>query len=86
MSKVQQEQTKLVGLGRVARSAVSSEMVLPCLDVVLGLTARAVEPLVKLLGAAGFETGDDERLIDPGLREYGFEPLMAWSLNDFLRV
>src|SRR5436309_139295 len=35
-------------------------MVLPCLDVVLGLTARAVEPLVKVLGAAAFETGDDE--------------------------
>lgn len=65
-----QEQTKLVGLGRVARSAVSSEMVLPCLDVVLGLTARAVEPLVKVLGAAGFETGDDEPGIgslNPGL-------------------
>ena len=55
-----QEQTKLVGLGRVARRAVSREMVLPCLDVVLGLTAGAVEPLVKVLGAAAFETGDDE--------------------------
>ena len=43
------KQTKLVGLGRVAGSAVSSEMVLPCLDVVLGLTAHAVEPLVKVL-------------------------------------
>src|SRR5262249_16706102 len=36
-----QEQTKLVGLGRVARRAVSRELALPCLDVVLGLTARA---------------------------------------------
>src|SRR6202048_2000802 len=31
-------------------------MVLPCLDVVLGLTTRAVEAL----GAAAFEAGDDE--------------------------
>jgi hypothetical protein len=45
-----QEQTKLVGLGRMAGSAVGSEMVLPCLDVVLGLTTRAVEPLVEVLG------------------------------------
>src|SRR5258705_9643157 len=51
---------KLVGLGRMARSAVGSEMVLPCLDVVLGLTTRAVEPLVEVLGAAAFEAGDDE--------------------------
>src|SRR5215471_10386525 len=45
-------------------------MVLPCLDVVLGLTARAVEPLVKVLGAAAFETGEDEPSIgslSPGL-------------------
>src|SRR5690242_5235783 len=65
-----QEQTKLVGLDRAARRAVSREMVLPCLDVVLGLTARAVEPLVKVLGAAAFETGDDEPGIgslNPGL-------------------
>ena len=65
-----QEQTKLVGLGRVARSAVGSEMVLPCLDVVLGPTARAVEPLVELPGAAAFQTGDDEPGIgslEPGL-------------------
>src|SRR6202040_1183624 len=55
-----QEQTKLVGLGRVARRAVGSEMVLPCLDVVLGLTTRAVEPLVEVLGAATFQAGDDE--------------------------
>ena len=55
-----QEQTKLVGLGRVTRSAVGSEMVLPCLDVVLGLTAHAVEPLVEVLGAAAFQAGDDE--------------------------
>src|SRR5690348_16456162 len=45
-------------------------MVLPCLDVVLGLTARAVEPRVKMLGAAAFEAGDDEPGIgslNPGL-------------------
>src|ERR1700720_2881488 len=65
-----QEQTKLVGLGRVARSAVGSEMVLPCLDVVLGLTTRAIEPLVEVLGAAAFEAGDDEPgigALEPGL-------------------
>src|SRR5438128_9649181 len=61
---------KLVGLGRVARSAVGGEMVLPCLDVVLGLTARAVEPLVEVLGAAAFEAGDDEPGI--GSLEPGF--------------
>src|SRR5499427_8709834 len=45
-------------------------MVLPCLDVVLGLTARAVELLVKVLGAATFETGNDEpgiRSLNPGV-------------------
>src|SRR5689334_14678687 len=45
-------------------------MVLPCLDVVLGPTARAVEPLVEVLGAATFQTGDDEPGIgslEPGL-------------------
>src|SRR5262249_1916008 len=54
----------------MAGSAVSSEMVLPCLDVVLGLTARAVEPLVKVLGAAAFEIGHDKPGIgslNPGL-------------------
>jgi hypothetical protein len=45
-------------------------VVLPRLDVVLGLAAGAVEPLVKVLGAAGFEVGDDEAGIGsfgPGL-------------------
>src|SRR5580692_6569853 len=54
----------------MARSAVGSEMVLPCLDVVLGLTARAIEPLVEVLGAAAFQAGDDEPGIgslEPGL-------------------
>src|SRR5882762_10885523 len=54
----------------MARSAVGSEMVLPCLDVVLGLTARATEPLVEVLGAAAFEAGDDEPgigALEPGL-------------------
>src|SRR5438270_11993704 len=52
-------------------------MVLPCLDVVLGLTARAVEPLVKVLGTAAFEAGDDEPGIgslEPGLNA-GDDPL-----------
>ena len=55
-----QEQAELVGLGLVAGGAVGGEMVLPRLDVVLRLTARAVEPLVELLGAAALEVGDDE--------------------------
>src|SRR5690349_15173940 len=55
-----QEQAELVGLGRMAGSAVGGEVVLPCLDVVLGLAAGAVEPLVKVLGPAAFEVGDDK--------------------------
>jgi hypothetical protein len=55
-----QEQAELVGLGRVAGGAVGLEMVLPCLDVVFGLTAGAIEPLVEVLGAAGFEVGDNK--------------------------
>jgi len=47
-----QEQAKLVGLGRMAGGAVGGEVVLPRLDVVLGLAAGAVEPLVNVLGAA----------------------------------
>ena len=65
-----QEQTKLVGLGRVAGGAVGGEVVLPRLDVVLGLAARAVEPLVKVLGAAAFQVGDDKAgigALGPGL-------------------
>src|ERR1700741_386781 len=45
-------------------------MVLPCLDVVLGRTTGAVEPLVEVLGAAAFEAGDDEPgigALEPGL-------------------
>src|SRR5690242_19401718 len=44
----------------MAGSAVSGEVVLPCLDVVLGLAAGAVEPLVKVLGATALEVGDDK--------------------------
>src|SRR5690242_7437619 len=44
----------------MAGSAVGGEVVLPCLDVVLGLAAGAVEPLVKVLGPAAFEVGDDK--------------------------
>jgi hypothetical protein len=55
-----QEQTKLVGLGRMAGCAVGGEVVLPRLDVVFGLAAGAVEPLVNVLGAAAFEVGDDK--------------------------
>ena len=55
-----QKQAKLIGLGRMAGSAVGGEVVLPRLDVVLGLAASAVEPLVKVLGAAAFKVGDNK--------------------------
>ena len=44
-----QEQAELVGFGLVAGGAVGGEVVLPGLDVVLGLTTRAIEPLVEVL-------------------------------------
>jgi hypothetical protein len=50
-----QEQAKLVSLGRMAGGAVGGGLVLPRLDVVLGLAAGAVEPLVKVFGAAAFK-------------------------------
>jgi hypothetical protein len=52
-----QEQAELVGFGLVAGGAVGGEVVLPGLDVVLGLTARAVEPFVQVLGAAARKIG-----------------------------
>ncbi len=55
-----QEETELVGLGLVAGGAVGGEVVLPRLDVVLGLAARAIKPLVELLGAATGKIGDDK--------------------------
>ena len=55
-----QEQAKLVGLGRMAGGAVGGEVVLPRLDVVFSLAAGAVEPLVKVLGAAAFKVGDNK--------------------------
>ena len=62
-----QEEAKLIGLGRVAGGAIGGEVVLPRLDVVLGLTARAVEPFIEMLGTAAFEVGDDE----PGIGSLG---------------
>src|ERR1700747_988320 len=44
----------------MAGGAVGGEAVLPRLDVVLGLAAGAVEPLVEVLGAAAFEVGDNK--------------------------
>src|SRR5436190_2644310 len=49
-----QEQTELVGFGRMAGGTIGGEVVLPRLDVVLGLAAGAIEPFVKVLGAAAF--------------------------------
>ena len=65
-----QEQTELVGFGGMAGGTIGGEVVLPRLDVVLGLTAGAVEPLVEVLGAAAFQVGDDEAgvgSLGPGL-------------------
>src|SRR5712675_3448947 len=64
------KQAELVGRGLMAGGAVGGEMVLPRLDVVLRLTARAVEPLIERLGAAVLEVGDDKAGIaslGPGL-------------------
>ena len=44
----------------MAGGAVGGEVVLPRLDVILGLAAGAVEPLVKVLGAAAFKVGDNK--------------------------
>src|SRR6056297_876446 len=40
-------------------------MGLPCLDVVLGLAARGIKLLVKMLAAAALEIGDDVAGIPP---------------------
>src|SRR5438874_6262615 len=47
----------------MAGGAVGGEMVLPRLDVVLRLTARAVEPLIERLGATALQVGDDKASI-----------------------
>ena len=54
------EEAELVGLGLVAGGAVRGEVVFPRLDMVLGLAARAIEPLIEMLGATTLEVGDDE--------------------------
>ena len=54
------KQAELVGRGLMAGGAVGGEMVLPCLDVVLRLTARTVEPLIDQLGAAALQVGDNK--------------------------
>src|SRR5215471_15435909 len=56
----------------MAGSAIGGEVVLPRLDVVLGLAAGAVEPLVEVFGAAAFEVGDDEAGI--GSRRSNLDP------------
>src|SRR4051794_23728493 len=57
----------------MAGGAVGGEVVLPRLDVVLRPAARAVEPLVEVLGAAPFQIGHDKAgvgalgsCLDPG--------------------
>jgi hypothetical protein len=54
------EEAELVGRGLMAGGAVCGTVVLPCLDVVLRLTARAVEPLIELFGATALQVGDDK--------------------------
>ena len=67
-----QEQAKLVGLGRMAGSAIGGEVVLPRLDMVFGLATGAIEPFVEVLGAAAFQVGDNEAGI--GSFGPGFNP------------
>src|SRR6201997_5118075 len=55
----------------MAGSAIGGEVVLPRLDVVFGLAAGAVEPLVNVLGAAAFKVGDDKA--DVGARGPRFD-------------
>ena len=54
------EEAELVGLGLVAGGAVRGEVIFPCFDMVLGLPACAIEPLIEGLGATTLEVGDDE--------------------------
>ena len=49
------EKAELVGLGLVAGGAVGGEVVFPRFDMVLGLAARAIEPLIEVLGATTLE-------------------------------
>src|SRR5947207_7272408 len=56
----------------MAGGAVGGEMVLPRLDVVLRLTARAIDPLIELLGAAALQVGDDKAGI--GSLDAGLDP------------
>ena len=72
-----QEQAELVGFGRMAGGTIGGEVVLPRLDVVLGLAAGAIEPFVKVLGAAAFQVGDNEAGI--GSLGPGFNPRMMRS-------
>src|SRR6266853_91977 len=57
------EEAKLVGRSLMAGGAVGGEMVLPRLDMVFRLTARAVEPLIERLGATALQVGDDKASI-----------------------
>src|SRR5438874_7339433 len=59
------KEAELVGRRLMAGGAVGGEMVLPRLDVVLRLAARAVEPLIEVLGAATLQVGDDKAGIGP---------------------
>src|SRR5512132_3892657 len=55
-----QEQPELISGGLAARSSVGGEVGFPGLDVVLSLSAPAVEVLVERTSAAVAEVGDDE--------------------------
>ena len=55
-----QDEAHLIGDRRAARRAIGGELRLVQLDQVLGLTARAIEAVVKPFGRAMREIGDDE--------------------------
>src|SRR5947209_19418983 len=79
-----QEQAELVGPGLVTGGAVRDKVVLPRLDMVLGLAAGAIQPFIELLGAAAFKVGDDVACIAslwPGFdpRDDALDPAPTFS-------
>src|SRR3954454_2521649 len=60
-----QEQAHLVGARPATRRAVGGQMGLPCLDMVLGLAAGAIDVLVDGAPGRAEQTGDDEACVGP---------------------
>src|SRR3546814_991510 len=62
----------LIGIGRAARCSVAGELGLVALDQVLGLTTRAVERVVDVLGRSCCQRGDD--IADVHAQRAGLDP------------